>query len=151
MSAQIDVQELVYKATMQITGETHFGISMQAAMSGAEPLPPGGVRFDIPVVGQLDGKIKGKISGTDYVHMVGPGLSKLHVHLVIETDDGERISLFADGIATMQEGSPKVKLAENVSLHTAAAKYAWVNRVQIWATGETDLSNGQITLEGYAA
>ncbi len=152
MSAKIDVQELVYKAKLQITGETDFGISLQAALSDPTSIPPEGVRVDIPVTGQIDGpRVKGKISGTDYLFMRGDGVSKLHVHAVIETDDGARISLFADGVATMMEGVPKAKLSENVSLHTAAAKYVWVNRVQIWATGETDLTNGQITLEAYAA
>lgn len=151
MSAKIDVQELVYKAKLQITGETDFGISMQAGLSDPASIPPEGVRVDIPFSGQIDGKVKGKISGTDYLLMRGDGVSQVHVHAVIETDDGARISLFADGVATMMQGVPKAKLSENVSLHTAAAKYVWVNRVQIWATGEADLTNGQIALEAYAA
>ena len=152
VSVTMSVQELVYEETFQLTGETHFGIDMQSALSGAQEIPPEGVRFDITFAGELKGpKLKGKIVGTDYVLMRGDGLPILHVHAVITTDDGERISFFGDGSATLVPGTPVVQLRENVTLHTAAAKYAWVNRQLFWATGKTDLSAGQATLKGYSA
>ena len=152
MSETMSIQELVYEETFQMTGETHFGIDMQSALSGAQAIPPEGVRVDVTCEGELTGpKIKGKIAGTDYVLMRGDGVSKLHVHAVITTDDGERIACYGDGIAALEPGSPVVQLRENVTLHTASAKYAWVNRLQFWATGESDLSTGIAALKGYSA
>ena len=151
MSGTMSVQELVYEETFQLTGETHFGIDMQSALSGAVAIPPEGVRIDVAFAGELTGKIKGKIAGIDHTLMRADGAIFLHVHAVITTDDGERISFFADGTATMEPGSPVIQLRENVTLHTAAAKYAWVNRQLFWATGKTDLSTGQATLKGYSA
>lgn len=151
MSETMSVQELVYEETFYNTGETHFGVDMQSALSGAQEIPPEGVRFDITFEGELTGKIKGKIVGTDYVLLRRDGLPRLHVHAVITTDDGERISFFGDGIAILEPGSPYIQLREQVTLHTAAAKYGWVNRQLFWATGATDLSTGQATLKGYIA
>lgn len=152
MSETMPVQEFLYNETAQITGQIDFGIDMQSALSGAQEIPPEGLRFDIDFKGELTGpKLSGKIAGTDYVLLRGDGVSKLHIHAVITTDDGERIALYADGVAMVQPGSPKMQLRENATLHTSAAKYSWVNRLQVWVTGYGDLSTGQITLKGYSA
>jgi hypothetical protein len=151
MSVNMSVQELVYTETLQLTGETDFGIGMQAAMSGAQAIPPGGLRFDLPFQGELEGKIAGGIAGTDYAFMRGDGIGLLHAHAIITTEDGERISFFADGLALFEPGSPIAQLRENVTLYSASPKYAWVNRLQIWATGQGDLSTNQTTLKGYSA
>ncbi len=152
MPETMSVQELIYNETIQITGQTDFGMDMQSALSGAREIPPEGVRLDIDFEGELTGpKLSGKIAGTDYAYMRGDGVAKLHVHAVITTDDGERIALYADGIAMVQPGSPTMQLRENVTLHTAAPEYSWVNRLQIWVTGQGDLSTGQTALKGYSA
>lgn len=152
MPETISVQELVYDETIQSTGMTDFGIDMQSVLSDPQAIPPEGVRIDGTFEGELTGpKLKGKIAGTDYMLLRGDGVGKLHVHAVITTDDGERIAFYADGIAIPQAGSLIVPLRENVTLHTAAPKYSWVNRLQFWATGETDLSTGKTTLKGYSA
>ena len=80
-----------------------------------------------------------------------PATAKLHVHGVIVTDDGERIALFATGCANMVPGTPISQLRENIRLHCASEKYAWVNDKQFWGTGQVDLSNGQITIKTYMA
>jgi hypothetical protein len=151
MSVTMSVEELVYTETLQLTGETNFGIGMQAALSGAQAIPPEGLRLDIPFQGELKGKIAGQIAGTDYAVLRGDGVGLLHVHAVITTKDGERIAFFADGVALFEPGSPTAQLRENVTLYSASPKYAWVNRLQIWATGPMDLSTGQGTLKGYSA
>jgi hypothetical protein len=148
----MSVQELAYEATIQITGETNFGISMEQVMTGAKAVPPGGVRVDVPVQGEISGpKLNGKLTGTDYVLLDSSTTGKLHVHCVITTDDGEHIALFADGCANMEPGTPISHLRENVRLYSASDKYAWVNDRQFWSTGQVDLSTGQITLKTYLA
>ena len=54
-----------------------------------------------------------------------------------------------DGVGTV-DGSV-IQLRENVRLHTAEPAYRWVNRLQIWATGESNLATGAATLKAYAA
>jgi len=152
MTVNMPVKELAYEETLQLTGETDFGIAMAAAMSGEQAIPPEGLRFDSTFVGELTGpKLSGKVEGIDYVLMRGDGIVKLHAHAVITTTDGDRISFFADGTAVVGEGTPIAQLRENVVLHTACPEYAWVNREQFWATGELDLSTGKGTLKGYMA
>jgi len=150
MSATMEVQEHIYDETFQMTGVSDFGFDMQSAVSGAKPIPPAGVRIDVSFEGELTGpRLKGKIAGTDYLLMRADGVTRLNVHAVITTDDGERIAFYADGVATV-EGSMS-QLRENVTLHTASAKYAWVNSRQFWATGVTDLTTGQAKLQGFSA
>ncbi len=152
MPETMSVQELIYNETVQITGQTDFGIGMQSALSGAREIPPEGLRFDIDFAGELTGpKLKGKIAGTDYVLLRGDGVSKLHIHAVITTDDGERIAFYGDGVAIVQPGASEMQVRENIALHTASPKYSWVNRLQIWVTGQGDLSTGKLTLKGYSA
>ena len=151
MSVTMSVEELAYTETLQLTGETNFGIGMQAAMSGAQAIPPEGLRLDFPFQGELEGKIAGQIAGTDYAVLRGDGVGLLHVHAIITTEDGERISFFGDGVALLEPGSPIAQLRENVTLCSASPKYSWVNRLQFWATGRMDLSTGQGTLKGYSA
>lgn len=152
MSATIPVQEFVYDETVRGTGEIDFGISAQALLSGAQAVPPEGVRLNGSFEGELTGpRIKGKIVGTDYALVRGDGVMKLSVQAVITTHDGERIALHADGIGTIPPGASTMQLRENVTLHTAAPEYAWVNRQQFWATGQADLTKGETTLKGYMA
>ena len=152
MSETMSVQELIYNANIQITGQTDFGVDMQSALSDIQKVPPEGLRFDVEVEGELKGpKLIGKIAGTDYVLLRGDGVARLHVHAVITTNDGKRIALYADGVAIVQPDSPKMQLRENVTLQTASPEYSWANRLQIWATGQGDLSTGLISLKGYSA
>jgi hypothetical protein len=148
----IIVQELAYEATLQMTGQTDFGISMEQAMTGAKAIPPGGLRVDVPVQGDITGpKLTGKLVAIDYLVLDSPATATLHVHGVITTHDGHRIALFSDGCANMQAGTPISDLRENVRLHTASEKYAWVNDRQFWSTGQVDLSGGKVSLKAYLA
>ena len=150
MSENMGVRELVYDETFAMTGTVDFGIDLATALSGAKPLPPQGVRVNVSFEGELTGpRLKGKITGTDYVLMRADGVVKLDVHAVIAAPDGARIAFRADGVADIQ--GTTAHLRENVTLHTTAPAYAWVNRLQLWATGESDLVSGKARLKGYAA
>jgi len=152
MSATVPVQDFVYDEIVRGTEEIDFGISTQALLSGAQAIPPEGVRLNGSFEGELTGpRIKGKIVGTDYALIRGDGVMMLNVQAVITTHDGERIALHADGIGTIPPGASTMQLRENVTLHTAAPEYAWVNRQQFWATGHADLVKRETTLKGYAA
>jgi hypothetical protein len=67
--------------------------------------------------------------------MRADGRIDLDLRATIETDDGHRIALSADGVSVLHEGEPILDLLENVRITTAAATYAWVNARQVWAVG----------------
>ena len=87
----------------------------------------------------------------DYLQIRADGRFQLHIHAEITTEDGERIAFFADGVATPREGSTIADLRENVTLTTSSKAYAWVNTLQIWATGTVDLAEQVVRVKGYSA
>jgi len=151
-SNTITVGEYLYEEKICLTNIVEFGASFQGVFSTQETLPPQGARFDVTFEGELSGpKLKGKIAGVDYVYMRGDGNTRLHVHAEITTEDGERISFFADGVSVPEEGTGILQIRENVTLHTASSAYSWVNQLQIWAQGTADLAKGEVYLKGYVA
>jgi hypothetical protein len=150
MSQNVAVRDLVYDETFRTTGVEDFGVDMGSALSGAKPVPPEGVRVNVSFEGELKGpRLRGKVAGTDYLIIRADRVVRLDVHAVITTDDGARIALHGDGVADV-EGST-AQLRENATLHTSAPAYAWVNRLQVWATGQSDLATGVATLKAYTA
>ena len=148
----INVGELLYEYTAKFTGVTEFGCSMQAIMTGEIAPPPEGARFDVAFKGESFGpRLKGEVVGVDYLLIRADGRFQLHIHAVITTEDGESISLFADGVALPREGSPIADLRENVTLITSSKAYSWVNLLQVWGQGTVDLEKQVVVLKGYAA
>jgi hypothetical protein len=148
----IDVGELLYEYTVKLTGMVEYGVSFEALMTGTAAPPPEGARFDVPFEGASVGpKLKGKVSGVDYLRVRADGRFELHIHAEITTDDGQKISLHADGVALPQPGSPVAGLRENVTLFTSSKAYLWVNNLQVWATGTVDLAEQVVRLKGYSA
>lgn len=151
-TTSIDVGELLYEAKVKFTGVTEFGVSMDSLMGGETPPPPEGARFDVAFEGSTVGpKVNGSILGVDYVHVRADGRFQLHIHAEITTDDGAKISVFADGVGLPRENSPIADLRENVTLTTSSEAYSWVNRLQVWAKGTVDLEKQEVEVKGYAA
>jgi hypothetical protein len=150
--ATIEVGEVLYEYTVKLTGMTEYGVSFEALLAGTAPPPPEGARFDIRFEGESAGpRLKGKVLGVDYLRIRADGRFDLHIHAEITTDDQQKISLHADGVALPQPGSPVVDLRENVTLFTSSKAYAWVNGLQVWATGTVDLAAQVVHLRGYSA
>ena len=148
----MSVGELLYDYTVKLTGMTEYGVSFEALMAGTVAPPPEGARFDIPFEGVSDGpKLKGKVAGFDYLRVRADGRFELHIHATITTDDGQRISLHADGVALPQPGSPIAGLRENVTLFTSSEAYTWVNGLQVWGTGTVNLAEQVVSIRGYSA
>ena len=109
-------------------------------------------RFDVAVGGTMTGpRLNGTFAVVDYINARADGRLQLHIHGVITTDDGEKISLFADGTAMPAEGTSSLQLRENVSLTTSSPAYSWVNHPHIWALGTADVAQGTVNLTYYAA
>ena len=151
-STTITVGELLYEVTVQFTKVTEYGVSLEALLAGEAALPPGGARFDVAFEGSSRGpRLKGTVTGVDYLQMRGDGRTELHIHAEITTEEGEKISLFADGIATPEEGTGILQIRENVTLSTSSPAYSWVNQLPIWGQGTVDPAKGEVNVKGYAA
>ena len=141
--------EKIYEYNLNITGMTDYGIPMDAILSGRETIPPQGARIDVAFEGQSSGRLSGRVRGVDYLTMRADGRIDLHILASIETVDGSRIALYADGTAVPRAGDSVADLCENVRLTTSAANYAWVHARQIWAPGTVDLATGKIHIAAY--
>ncbi len=141
----------IYECTLDITGVTDFGFSLERVLSG-EALLPQGVRIDAAVSGDVTGDlINGRLTGIDYLYARADGRMELHIHTVINTQDSANLSMFADGIATPQGAGPNLDLRENATLFSGDSRYEWVNGLQIWGSGVVDLENQQVIVKTWVA
>ncbi len=148
----IDVGELLYDYTCKITGLTEYGVNFASLISGQTAPPPEGARFDVAFAGASQGpRLKGTVTGVDYLRVRADGRLQLHIHAEITADDGQKIALHADGVAILRKESSIADLRENVTLSTSGKDYTWVNTLQIWATGTVDLAEQVIRIKGYSA
>lgn len=141
--------EKIYEYILDVTGVTDFGITLEAILSGQAPVPPQGVRLDVAFDGRATGRLAGRVHGVDFTRMRADGRIDLDIRAIIETDDGHKIALSADGVASPRASEPVADLFENVSLTTAAGDYQWVNARQVWGVGTVDFAAGKIRIEGY--
>jgi hypothetical protein len=141
--------EKIYEYDLDFTGVTDYGVSMEAILSAKEKVPPQGARFDVAFEGRAKGRLSGRVRGVDYLRMRADGRIDLDIRATIETEDGHRIALSADGVGLPRVTEPIADLCENVCLTTAAANYAWVNTRQIWAPGTVNLAAGKVHIDAY--
>lgn len=148
----IEVGQLLYDYTLKIIGLTEYGVSLQSLMAGTVAPSPEGARFDVMFEGASIGpKLKGKVTGVDHLRFRADGRFELHIHADITTEDGQKISLHADGVALPRKDSSIADLRENATLFTSSPDYTWVNPLQIWGTGTVDLAEQVIRIKGYTA
>ncbi|MDA1185645.1 MAG: DUF3237 family protein [Acidobacteria bacterium] len=141
--------EKIYEYDLDVTGVTDYGVTMEAILSGQAPIPPQGVRLDVAFEGLAVGRLAGRVRGVDYLRMRADGRIDLDIRAVLETEDGCRIALSADGVATPRTAEPIADLCENVTLSTAAEGYAWVNTRQIWGVGTVNFAEGKVHIDAY--
>ena len=80
----IEVGELLYTVTLNITGVKEYGVSFAALMAGEVTTPVEGARFDVPFEGTATGpKVNGVADGIDYVRVRADGRFELHIHETI--------------------------------------------------------------------
>ena len=141
--------EKIYEYDLDITGVTDYGITLEEILSGQRKVPPQGARVDVAFAGRAIGRVAGHVRGVDYLRLRADGRIDLDIRATIETDDGHRIALSADGVAVPRATEPIADLSENVSLSTAAEEYAWVRTHQIWGVGTVDLAAGKVHIDGF--
>ena len=149
--SQIEVGELLYEYTPNITGLTEYGTSLAELMSGKVVMPSEGARFDVYFEGPVTGeKLKGTVKGIDYLRFRPDGRMELDIHAEITTEDGQKISLKADGVCLPRKDSSISDLRENITLFSSYKNYTWMNTLQVWGIGTVDLANQIINVKGYS-
>ena len=141
--------EKIYEYDLDVTGVTDYGVTLEAILSGQEKVPPQGLRIDVAFEGRAIGRLAGRVRGVDYLRLRADGRVDLDIRAIIETGDGCRIALSADGVGVPRAEEPVADLYENVRLSTAAKDYAWINTRQIWASGTVNFATGKIHLDAY--
>lgn len=141
--------EKIYEYELDVTGAQDYGLALSDALSGKIAVPPQGARFDVGFSGVAKGRLSGRVQGTDFLQMRSDGRADLDIRASIEVDNGNRIALTADGVATMRRDEPIADILENVSLTTAASGYDWLLTRQVWAIGTVNFATGKIFVEAY--
>jgi len=105
---------------------------------------PEGRRVDLPFSGDVSGpSIQGKVDGVDYVLFRPDGVVLLHIHAVITTDGGDRISYQASAFATATpDGRFAIKGA--VTYQTGSKELAWLNSTQGVVDGFVDMNKREV-------
>jgi hypothetical protein len=143
--------ELIYEYTPRITRVVEYGISAERLLSGAISPPLEGARIDFYLGGPVIGpRLAGTVSGVDYLSFRADGRADLHIHAAVDTDSGERIALFADGVAVPTDDPSIFLLRENVQLQTNYPELSWMNGIQVWAAGAVNVSDGLVWVRAYA-
>ena len=141
--------EKVYEYDLDVTGTTDYGVSLEAILTGKATVPPQGARIDVAFEGRANGRLAGHVRGVDYLRIRADGRIDLDIRATIETADGRRIALSADGVGVRRATEPVADLCENVRLSTAAGDYAWVNTRQVWGAGTVNFATGKIHIDAY--
>jgi hypothetical protein len=141
--------EQIYEYHVDFTAVTDYGVSLQAILSGEAKVPPQGARFDVAFEGRATGRLSGRVRGVDHLNLRADGRFELDIRATLETEDGQRIFLQADGVGLPRPGETVAGVSENVKLTTASADYAWVNARQIWAPGTVDLAAGKVHITAF--
>ena len=141
--------EKIYEYDLDVRGVTDYGVTLEAILSGQARVPPQGARIDVAFEGRATGRLAGRVRGVDYLRLRADGRIDLDIRAIVETGDGHRIALSADGVGVPRAAEPVADLSENVSLSTAAKDYSWVNTRQIWGSGTVNFATGKIHIDAY--
>lgn len=143
------IGEEIYSYKVDVLEMIDYGQKLGHLVSGKVPPKPYGARIDGHVSGTVEGRLAGKITGSDFLYVRPDGRMELDIRARIDTEDGCRVALHAAGIGTFRESEPAMELVEHVRLYSAFDAYEWVNGCQIWARGVANLSAGTIVTTGY--
>jgi hypothetical protein len=143
--------ELIYEYKPQVTRIVEYGASAEAVLMRTSPAPREGARLDLYLEGPVvAGRLRGTVTGVDYLNVRSDGRFELHIHAQITLEDGINVALEAGGVAIPEGDSSILQLREHVNLTSNHPALAWVNTTEVWARGTVDVSTGQVHLRAYA-
>ncbi len=141
--------EKIYEYDLAMSGLTEHGLTLADVLTGSAPIPPEGARIEVEVAGTIAGRLSGTVTGADLTVLRADGLIDLDIRATIETEEGVRIALWADGVAVPRPDAPIGDLFEQVLLGTSAPGYEWLHGRQVWGIGTVDFAEGKIHIDGY--
>jgi hypothetical protein len=148
----IEVGELLYRVTLNITGMKEYGVSFAALTAGEVTPPVEGARFDVAFEGAATGpKLNGAAEGIDYIRVHADGRFELHIHETIRTEDGQNIAAHGDGVAILRPKGSIANVRVNMTLFASSKDYKWVNQLQVRGIGTLDLAKQVIQVSAYSA
>jgi hypothetical protein len=143
--------ELIYEYTPQVTRIVDYGASAEAVLMRTSPPPKEGARLDLYLEGPvIAGRLRGTVTGIDYLNVRSDGRFELHIHGQITLEDGIKVALEAGGVAIPEGDSSILQLREHVNLTSNHPALAWVNTTEVWARGTVDVSTGRVHLRAYS-
>jgi hypothetical protein len=141
------IGEMIYEYDVDVSGVADYGAALGAVVSGQAAIPPQGARIDLAFEGRATRRVSGRVKGTDFARMGTDGCVDLDIRARVETDDGHRIALSAEGVALPRSGEPVADLRENVTLIAVSDASAWVDKKQIWGVGTVNFATGKIHID----
>jgi hypothetical protein len=142
--------EILYEAELNITVATDFGVPLDAILSGSQPIPPQGARWDVSFAGPVRGQLDGTVEGVDYLRPRADGRMELDLHGVVTLTDGRTLAWRAEVVATPRPGTPLVDITEMIRFDRAHGDMQWLHGKRISADGVVDLAKGTIRATAYA-
>jgi hypothetical protein len=92
---------------------------------------PEGERKNFHFMGEISGEeLQGTLRGIDYA-LTYEGLVQAHIHEVLTTEQGEKISLERTGTQVQDENKDQVLLVGQGQAHTASERLAWLNEANL--------------------
>lgn len=138
----------LYEGHFAVTSLVEYGGSLRMVATGAAAVPLSGLRVDVGFEGPVSGRIDGTMRGIDHLELRADGRIELNVRAELTTHDGAKIAVEVGGVA-LRQPSGRSLLRQHAKLMTADPTYAWVNLLEIWATGIVDLAAGTIDVTAY--
>ena len=139
----------LFTQKVQLTYIREYGISWEELVEEMLAPPAQGARFDIGFEGKLSGdRLRGGISGIDYLEVRADAKYQLNCYATIITHDGETIAFHEDGTLTPNEAGI-AQLYLNMNFSTASANYQWLNQKLAWGLGEMDMRKGFVNTRAY--
>ena len=89
--------EKIFEYDLDIVGVIEYGASMEAVLAGQQSVPLQGAQFDVTLAGSIKGRMTGTIRGIDYLRVRADGRRELDLRATIDTEDGSRIAVSAQG------------------------------------------------------
>lgn len=110
---------------------------------------PEGERKNFHFMGELSGEeLKGTVRGIDYA-LIQDGIVQTHIHEVLTTEQGEKISLERNGTQVPTPNKDEVLLEGRVQMRAASERLAWLHEANIGWRAFINQNSVEYTAEVY--
>jgi len=141
--------ELLYEGNPQLVELVEYGTKFSDLMAGKPPGPEG-ARFDFHLVGNVKGKLTGRVKALVTMTVRPDGLSVMEMHESLTTEDGENILLEGSAVSLPGDEPGSIRVKGAFTYHTSSKKYAWANSTIGVLEAGGNLPKGDFTAKVYS-